>query len=317
MILQRHTSTGITQARDWANLNTEDLKRRAAKAINTRDHEELWALTKAHMYLHGSKGARVSTGTLRQYRTGVMMLLHHWEGENLLRPSRDAGALYARTLEETLAPSTVNLRLAAARVFYRALRWTGVTQATPFNTITAAPDMTPAHEKRGYYRVEEIKALLECANAAETVMVLLGAHAALRISEMVSLTWADVKPGQLRVRGKGGKLATVNLSPRLENALRVLRDTPMQQHRRRSKEFVLPWSANRTRERFIALCHKANIPYSDRAFHGLRHAAATRLYQQTQDLGRVAAHLRHSNIQTTRRYAKLAEDALRDNMKDW
>ena len=93
---QAHTQ--LAHAQTWAHLGAEELKRRAAVAANARDAAELWGLTRAHLYLHGAKGARVSEGTLRQYQTGVKVLVERWQGENLLRPSRDAGALYARQL---------------------------------------------------------------------------------------------------------------------------------------------------------------------------------------------------------------------------
>lgn len=287
MQLERHApSTQLEHAQRWATLAPDELKRRAALAANERDAEALWGLTRAHLYLHGAKGARVSESTLRQYRTGVCALVGAWQGENLLRPSRDAGALYARQLEQTLAPSTVGLRLAAARALYRALRWSGATEAAPFEGVTAAADPTPAHEKRGYYRTGEIEQLLARADAAEAVVVLLGAHAGLRISEMAGLRWTDVGSSKLRVLGKGGKLARVVLSERLAAALERLRLEPPQSHRRRGGEYVLPWSANRIRERFRDLCERAGVMYEGRDVHGLRHSAATRLYQQTKDLGR-------------------------------
>lgn len=324
MQLERYTASALAQATGWAHLPPDELRRRSAVAASTRDADELWNLTRAHLFLHGAKGARVAEGTLRQYRTGVRALVEAWQGENLLRPSRDAGALYARQLEQTLAPSTVGLRLAAARALYRALRWSGATEASPFDGVTAAADPTPAHEKRGYYRTHEVEQLLGQADAAEVVIVLLGAHAGLRISEMAALKWSDVQgmahvngARSIRVLGKGGKLARVNLSERLGAALERLRLEPEQSHRRRSPDLVLPWSANRIRERFRDLCERAGVAYSERAFHGLRHSAATRLYQQTKDLGRVASHVRHSNINTTRRYAKLADEELQRDLNDW
>lgn len=320
--------TQLEHARSWASLSSEELKRLAAKAVNERDAETLWDLTRAYLFLHGSKGGKVSKHTLKAYRRGVLDLLLAWESENLLRPGRDAGVLYIRTLEthpqqktgQPLSPASIEVKLAAARSLYKALRWTGVTEAIPFENVSPAPDPTPVWEKRQPYSVREIDALIAVAEPAERVMVLLGAHAGLRISEMVSLSWSDIdwERSSLRVVGKGGKRASVNLSVRLEGELKALyKLNDARKRTSQTSDRVLPWGVDRTRQRFQDLCKLSGVRYHDKAVHGLRHGAGTRYYAQTKDLGRVASHLRHENIQTTRVYAKLADEAIKDDLKDW
>ena len=51
------------------------------------------------MTLHGSSGSRVSLHTLSAYKRGLKDLLQAWQGENLLRPGKNAGVLYVRELE--------------------------------------------------------------------------------------------------------------------------------------------------------------------------------------------------------------------------
>ncbi len=323
-----HPQTQLEHARSWANLSSEELKRLAAKAINERDSATLWDLTRAYLFLHGAKGGKVSKHTLKSYRRGVLDLLEAWQSENLLRPSRDAGVLYIRTLETSpkdttgnpLSPASVEVKLAAARTLYKALRWTGITEAVPFENVKPAADPTPVWEKRQPYTVREIDALMKVADPSEKVMVLLGAHAGLRISEMVGLSWSDIdwERSSLKVLGKGGKRASVTISAKLEAELKNLRT--LHDSRKRSSQAqdkVLPWGIDRTRQRFRELCQITGIRYDDKAVHGLRHGAGTRYYAQTKDLGRVATHLRHENIQTTRVYAKLADDAIKDDLKDW
>lgn len=328
--LQRYQGDQLARAESWAALPADALRRRAAKAATERDPEELWALCEAYLFLHGSKGARVSHHTLRTYRRGVLDLLAAWQGENLLRPSRDAGIIYLRRLETGVAadgsprkppsPATLQVKLAAARTLYRALRWSLATEARPFEDVSAGKDPTPAWEKRRPYRDAEIEKLVQCAEPAERVMVLLGAHAGLRIGEMSDLRWSDLdlERGVLRVRdGKGGKAADVSVTKRLAEALAALAGESDQQHRQRGGELVLPWGADHARRRFRRLCARAGVKYQGAAVHGLRHSAGTRYYQQTSDLGRVAAHLRHSDIQTTRIYAKIDTEAISDDIEDW
>ena len=326
--IRKYTSDNLSHAQDWAHLSSSDLRRRAMIAANQRDKDELWGLARAYLFLHGSKGGKVSPHTLRAYKRGVLDLIEAWQRENLIRPSRDAGVLYIRKLEtvpnpktgKVLSASSIEVKLASARALYKALRWANATEAVPFRDVKPAGDPTPAWEKRKPYSVSEVDTLIEHADIEERALVLLGAHGGLRISEMCNLIWSDIDwiSGKIKVLGKGGKQASISMSGKLEKALKILRASPSTRKRsKRSLDSVLPWGTFRAREKLQALCSRAGVPYKERAVHGLRHGAGTRYYAQTKDLGRVATHLRHANIQTTRIYAKLADDAIKEDLKNW
>ena len=165
----------------------------AAEAARDRDLEALWQLTEAHLTLHGSAGSRVSGNTLTSYRRYVFQLIDTWSGEALLRPSRNAGVLWVRELEAELKPATVRVKLAAARALYAALRWSGATTLDPFADVKPGRDLTPAWEKRQAYTLNEIEWLTRVAEGYTLSIVLLGAHAGLRVSEMTSLRWEDIR----------------------------------------------------------------------------------------------------------------------------
>ncbi len=327
--LDKFTGQPLAQAESWANLSEEDLRRRAVVAANTRDAEELWSMTRAYLFLHGAKGGHASAHTFKAYKRGVLDLVETWQRENLLRPTRDAGALYARRLETTanlttgkpLSASSIEVKLAAARTLYKALRWAKATEANPFENVSPAPDPTPDWEKRKPYSVADVERLLGQADPVLAVMVLMGAHGGLRISEMCSLKWTDIhwSRGSFTVIGKGNKKASVTMSGRLEEALKTLHEQPSDDRKRfkRNPDHILPWNTERARQRFRLFCARAGVVYDEKAVHGLRHGAGTRYYAQTKDLGRVASHLRHENIQTTRIYAKLADEAVKEDLKDW
>ncbi|CAA9256096.1 MAG: hypothetical protein AVDCRST_MAG93-1979 [uncultured Chloroflexia bacterium] len=101
-------------------------------------------MTEAHLTLHGSAGSRVSSHTLSAYRHAVGALLLDWQGENLLRPSRNAGVLWVRGLEGRYKPATVRVYLSKAKALYAALRWSGASEAAPFADVKVAVDKTPA-----------------------------------------------------------------------------------------------------------------------------------------------------------------------------
>ncbi|MDZ7707119.1 MAG: site-specific integrase [Trueperaceae bacterium] len=187
--IQKAGGTLALRARGWATLSDEELKRRAATAANERDPDELWSLVEAHMATKTRAGTRTSRHTLRNYRRGVLDLLEAWQGENLLRPSRNAADLYVAALadrksasgEAFYKPGTIRLKIAAARALYRALRWTSATTARPFEDVELPADPTAAWDKRQPYTHDEVVRMLAKADETDTAIILLGAHAGLRV----------------------------------------------------------------------------------------------------------------------------------------
>lgn len=299
------------QGKTWAAMSESELKREAAKAANAKDLERLQSLAEAYLYLHGKKGGQLSEGTRSQYRTALRDLLKAWSHENLLRPSQHAGLMYVRGLEDKLRPSTVQTKVAAARNLYKALRWSKATEANPFENASPVADPTPAWEKRGHYEKNEIEALCSYADSLETVIVLLGAHAGLRVSEMVGLRWDDIGQGKIKVLGKGKKVRSPAISQRLELALDDLAKNT------KRAGYVLPFGRMSVYNRVRNLAEKAGVEFESRGVHGLRHSAGTRLYRETKDLAITADHLGHENVNTTRGYAKRDPERIREQIREW
>ena len=318
------------------------LKRFAVEAAGERDLEKLWRLVEAHLTLHGASGVGTSVHTRRAYRRGVEELLTLWAGESLLRPARDAGALYVQRLRAgdrepvhaeaesgkrgrkpkkgPLAPATVELRLAAARALYAALRWAGATDADPFRDVRTGRDVDREEDVAGlkvYTEFELIELLGRADEPEDRVLVLLGAHAGLRVSEMLALRWERVDAGsrELLVKGgKGNKTALVQLTPRLTAELEAWRRLRLAEAP--SDPFVLTLrSQYGVYRRLRALCQRAEVRF--KGVHALRHAAGTKLYRQTGDLGQVQDHLRHATLDMARRYARSDRRKLRGSLDDW
>jgi len=236
----------IQQAEAWKELPPGERRRRAVEACMAHDAAALWRLTEVWTTLHGRAGALVSPHTRKNYRHGVETLVAAWGRENLLRPARDAAALWLRQLEaQGLKPATVQIRLAAARALYGALRWARATDVDPFDGVRVAADPTPAWEKRAPYSAAEFDALLAVAQGEDRALVLLAGHGGLRVSECLELEWTDVELPQRRlvvVKGKGGKRRTVPLSGTLLAALRALRPAD-------GRGYVLPYRSELPRAR--------------------------------------------------------------------
>jgi integrase len=303
--IQRYSKTIQDRSRAWTTLEPGELRRRAVEAARDRDLETLWAITEAHLGLLGQP----SVHTLRAYKTGLGVTLEALSGENVLRPTKNWGLRFIRKLETTLKPASVRSRLASARALFAALRWAGASEAEPFNDVRVKPDLEAPDDKRQPYPLESVDTLLENASPRDRVLVLLGAHAGLRVSEACALEWDDVMidAQSIKVRnGKGGKPRTVSISARLAQALTVLE---------RESGLVLDLGAQGARAALRRLCSSAGVTYQ--AVHSLRHQAGTRLYRQTGDLKAVAKHLGHSRLESSSIYAKFAEDSLKDTVNDW
>ena len=317
LTLERHTGqTALDRARNYGGMSEGDLKREAARAVNERDRQTLWDMTEAFIILNGKAGAKLSRHTVRAYRRGVFDVLKAFEGENLLRPSRDAGRLWVRGMEgDGLKPSTVTLKLAAARQLYKMLRWAEVTEANPLENITPAADRVNAWVKRQPYPEADVHKLLSAGSASERSLVLLGAHAGLRASEMTALRWQDVdlEAAELVVLlGKGRKTRRVPLSPALVGALSDLKTA---RGVRDDSRRVFPVTEKTLRERMQRLCDLASVSYL--GLHSLRHTAGTMMQREVGDLNYTAEFLGHASIETTRGYAKRSDDTLKRVVSGW
>ncbi len=148
---------GVERAAAWAQLPDDERKRRAMAAARDHDAEALWALTEDVLRLQGLRGGKVRLSTLATYRTKIvppspastkrgqhqrdraLPLLVAWTRENLLRPSRHAGATWVRQLEARgCATATVRIYIAAAKALYGGFRATP--QKVPLRRIGGRSD---------------------------------------------------------------------------------------------------------------------------------------------------------------------------------
>jgi len=315
-LTRRAPEDALAFAEDYARLNAEDRKRRAAEALRDaflpgpEDAEKqeaaratLWALTRSHVLTYGKKGLRVSEHTLAQYRRGLDALVGWCEAAGQKPHQLDtlAAKRYTRHLEALgLAPASVNARLSGARAFMGALAWAGMMTADPF-AREAVTDPTPAHEKRAPYSRPELDRLLAAGDAWERALVLVAADAGLRASEAVALEWPDVDlPGRRLVvkSGKGGKRRTVALTERCAEALAALAPAPSGR--------VFSYTRQQADYYLRRLCDRAGV--TCRGMHALRHSCGTRLYQSSRDLVLVARHLGHATTRPTEGYTHLAAE---------
>src|SRR5690625_4257416 len=162
-----------------------------------------------------------------------------------------------------------------------------------------------------------------CQDWDDRLILLLGAHAGLRASEMLALRWEDVDldAGKLTVRfGKGGTTAGVTMSDELARNLGTLRhglfpaSAPageVLESRSRSKLY------ERMKRLWIDghVFEGREVPPFTKGVHGLRHHAGVTYARQTHDLRKVRDHLRHASMSSTEVYMAAAEQT--DEVRDW
>lgn len=328
--LQVYRGDLLALTREWTALHDDELRRRAIKAAGEKDLEVLVSLTTAHLSHAGGSGVLTSPHTVKAYELGVRQFLA-WatdQAVNLLRPGRHDGQSYVNALLAAgRAPAGVSLRVAAAGGLYRALRWAGATEALPFQDVTVPVDRTPGIIKRPPYTEDELHDVLRVADVQARFLLLLTAHGGLRISEALNLKWdeLDVTARRLTVTsGKGRKTRVVAMSTSLGRAARDYRAVygpggaeQVDRNRTTPTDRVFRFGDSETARYHLKKAFlEAGVSF--RGFHPGRKYAGTRLLQQVKDFGRVAAHLGHESVDTTRKgYAALAVDDLKDDLAGW
>ncbi|CAM4459192.1 hypothetical protein DEMA109039_22345 [Deinococcus marmoris] len=187
---------------------------RSARQLDHAQPAGLWPWRGAHQ-----------PHTIRSYTTGVRAYLAYaltlgWK--RLTEHDTDLTIGYIRGLEgQGMKPGTINSRRSAARALYRTLRWANVLEGDPFADTPRAHDTEDKWTKLEAYSREDINALLALADADETRFLLLGAHGALRMSELIGLRWQhiDLLKRVMVVTGKARKTATAHLTAALTESL--------------------------------------------------------------------------------------------------
>lgn len=162
----------------------------------------------------------------------------------------------------------------------------------------------------------ELGAVLDCrmaqgckASAALRLLSLTGC----RVSEVLLLEWGDVLPDRLRLRDSKTGPRDVPLGVPVRRFLKAYRNRlPRLARAASAPVFPLPGqSYNAIRSVWLRVREAADLPDTLR-IHDLRHSFASHAIMAGETLFSTSRLLGHSKIQTTARYAHLADTALLD-----
>lgn len=196
-----------------------------------------------------------------------------------------------------LANETRRSRRSSVKSFYGWARRTGLIETDPTEGLK-----TIRQRNRIPKPVPEDILATALANASDEqrLMLLLGAYAGLRRSEIAAVHGDDVTDTALTVAGKGGKTRTIPLHPRLRADLAGVRGwafpSPLDPKRPASHDYIA--------SRLEAILPRPWTP------HSLRHRAATQWFRASKDITQVQALLGHSSVETTMLYVLVDNDAL-------
>lgn len=239
--------------------------------------------------------------------------------------SPDAFRLWLFEMSKSgLARSTIRLRFAALRSFYKFLVLRHGVPKSPVAEVEL-----PKPEKKlpivlSAKQIDELMALpMQTPVASNSPAWLPHRDAAtlelfyscgLRISELISLDVSDIDflAESLRVVGKGSKERMIPIGSPALNALQRYRQEaavtqgPLFLSKRRRR--ITQQAVDLLLKKYIRL---SSIPF-DISPHKLRHSFATHLLDAGADLRSVQAMLGHSSLSTTQIYTHVTKERMRD-----
>jgi len=286
------------------------------------------ALLEFDLYLSAERGA--SPETRRAYLSDTRAFA------DFLGADADAGAAssadvyrFLAGLQRRLEPSTVARKLAALRTFHRFLVRAGHAASDP--TLGIAAPSGPKRLPRPV-PVDDCQALAE-ADAPEgprapeatrlrdRALVELLYGAGLRVGEAVALDVRDLdlRAGDVRVWGKGGKERAVPLPAAARTALAawlawrerpgVLSEPLFVSTRPRKDAVRRRLSARDVRRVLARRARRAGVVGRIHP-HRLRHSYATHLLDMGADLREIQELLGHASLSTTQKYTGVSTERL-------
>ncbi|MGH9066425.1 MAG: tyrosine-type recombinase/integrase [Acidimicrobiales bacterium] len=179
-----------------------------------------------------------------------------------------------------------------------------------------------------YLSVEEVAKLLASCNRRTVagrrdyaILLLLG-RLGLRAGEVAGLGLEDVdwRVGQIRVRGKGGRVDVLPLPADVGKALDayVRGGRPRQSGGALFRSVLAPHgglSGSTVTGIVYRACERAGLDHA--GAHRLRHTAATQMLRGGASLNEIAQVLRHVHIQSTAIYAKVDRVRMVELARSW
>lgn len=219
----------------------------------------------------------------------------------------------------SLASSTVHRKIAAVEKYFDFLIDTDVITINPAAKIK---NVKIKNKEKLPLNEDEIKAMLEvCSNKRQKAMVYMLGATGLRISELTGLTIEQYKNrinNKIIVNGKGDKDNVININQKIAEIVDdYIDDMRSAYPAMANSKYLFPsFKGNQMATcsfdaSLKSIAKRAGIAnWQSVSAHTFRHSFATILLNNNVGIDVIQTLMNHSNIQTTRRYAKTNENRL-------
>jgi site-specific recombinase XerD len=218
-------------------------------------------------------------------------------------------------VEQGASSSTINAHISALKFFF----------GTTLDRPSAMRKMRHIHQPRGLPEIlsaEEVTCLLDAAGCLKYQAALSVAYGAgLRAGEVVHLKTTDIDSKRMMIRvdqGKGKRDRHAMLSPALLHMLRAWWREGRADRKLMPGGWLFPglnpvnpMSTRQLNRAFHAARKTAGIDKKV-TLHSLRHAFATHLLENHEDIRVIQVLLGHQKLENTARYSHVASNLLRE-----
>lgn len=222
-----------------------------------------------------------------------------------------------------LSPASINLRLNAAKSYFKCLKICKIIPANPFDDVTMIKNNPKVKD---YVSPADVKALLRATESyrAKAIISTL-ASTGLRFSEMCSITMEQYEQldkynrRDITITGKGNKQRRIYINDKTKQYIdRYLADEA--RHERKHTLLFESFNGNKLDEANICtslktIAKRAKLPYwKEISPHWLRAACATIASQNGVPVAVIRDMLGHSSLQTTSKYIKTSQSDIENAM---
>lgn len=243
------------------------------------------------------KSNELSNNTVRNYSKAVRTYLDFCEGDVNI----DTAIAFKDYLKTTLEEATVNLYVNALNCFFGFTGETFKLKCVPVKRLTTTENVITEDE---YLTL--CNKLSEDGDAVNTAIVSLLAQTGMRVSEMITVTVADIERGYKNIPTKN-KTRTVIFPESLKVIIKS-GDAP--------SERIIPLTVRAVQKRLESMAAKFGIRKNVMHPHSFRHFFAIRFLKHDKDISLLSNLLGHSNLSTTAIYLTLSREEQAKRLND-
>lgn len=238
-------------------------------------------------------------GSVKAYREQTKFI-HEYakENEDLLLTELKGDKL-VKLFNDSSKDISTNHKIHRKKVWTIFFNWAyemfGILEKTPTKLLKLPKK---EHHEKVFFTMEQIETILENAPTKELRFLWsFMAYAGLRFFEAANMTWEQLKNGEIKLKGKGGKYAVLPIGKKLKNEIELYSISCAGEHQGRIFGTLNNNTVNRTLRQLV---NKLNLNIEKSvSCHNFRHSFASNLLRNGANIVAVSKLLRHENPSIT------------------